>query len=403
MKKKPESSALLQIIGERRSVRRYDGAVVPARTVRNVARVLDTAPGFGGSRCWRFVIIKDRKQRERLISAATGSLRGKINAWLAAKGVPAMIAACAAPERSGRLRDKHFYISDTSIAMQLLVLAARERGLGTCWIGAFEEEPVRRALGVEKGLRVVALSPLGYPFKRPPALTDLAGQYDRYAEQSLHKRRLPLRDIVSLNNYGDKLRLPLRDDVLRKAKSRGAKPGEVIQTLAGKMEFAKSFSKRGPKREQLAWLLEAARPAPSANNSQPWRFVLVDDPKQRAALETAASDEDGMPVPFTHAPVVIAAAAETPMISTRGREQPYFMIDVPIAVSHILLMAAELGIAANVLFDFSERRARRVLKIPDRRRLVALISLGYASKSGEKFPLEYRAAPPAKKPTFELR
>ncbi|MFH1538244.1 MAG: nitroreductase family protein [bacterium] len=411
MKKKTESKTLLQIIGERRSVRRYDGTDVPADAIRSAARVLDLAPGRGGERCWRFIILRDDKERGRLIDAALGSLKGKINSWLAAKGIPAMIAACAdpgsgagaGPKPAGRLRDKRFYLSDTSIAMELLVLAAREGGLGTCWIGAFEEGPVRRALGVGKDMRVVAISPLGHPYKKPPALTDLAAQYDRYTEQTLHKRRLPLRDIVYLNKYGDRLELPFRDDVFRSAKSGKAGTGEVIQTLAGSMKFADSFSERRPKREQLAWIFEAARLAPSANNSQPWRFILVDDRKQREALESATCDEDGMPAPLSQAPVVIAAAAETPLVPVSKHEQPYFMIDIPIAISHILLMAAELGIAANVLFDFSERRVRRVLKIPDRSRVVALISLGHPAEKGEKFPLEYFAAKPAKKHTFEIR
>jgi nitroreductase len=58
---------------------------------------------------------------------------------------------------------------DIGIAMEHLVLAAAERGLGTCWIGWFNEAKVRDALGVPENMRVVASTPLGYPAEDPPA------------------------------------------------------------------------------------------------------------------------------------------------------------------------------------------------------------------------------------------
>lgn len=73
---------------------------------------------------------------------------------------------------------------DIGIAMEHLILAATDRGLGTCWIGAFKEEVAREALGVPESIRVVAFVPLGYP-----------------AEAPRPQRRKSLNQIVSYNRY----------------------------------------------------------------------------------------------------------------------------------------------------------------------------------------------------------
>lgn len=398
MKETAENNKLMSVIAARRSVRRYAGEPLTDDKLSAAVRVLDHAPAYGGERCCRFVIARDPELRDRLVSAATGGLKGLVNKWLT-KGVPAMIAATADPALSGRCHDRRFYLSDTAAAMEMLVLAARENGLGTCWIGAFDEISARKALGLDSKTRVVALSPLGAPFGGKPEMTDIAAHYDRMAEGAMHKKRLPLDDIVFSNTYGDEMTLPYRDSALKKGVCAGAQPGRAVETAARALRFAKSFTSRDLNRELLAHMLEAARLAPSANNSQPWRFIAVDSPEQLKALETAADDDNGLPIPFSSAPMVLAATAATGIIADRGPEQPYFMIDVPIALSHILLTAADQGVAANVTFDFQEKHVKRILKLPDDQRVVALVALGYEAAEGEEFPVSYKR-PEASEPAF---
>ena len=405
MKEDSNPANLMEIIRTRRSVRRYDGAKVSSEVIRNTAQVLNHAPGFGGSRCWRFYLVQDKNPLSRFAAAALSGLKAKINPWLAAPGIPAFIAACADPDKSGRKGDKHFYLADTSIAMEYLVLSACENNLGTCWIGAFDEQPIRRVLGLHKHIRIVAISPLGYPFRREPSPLDLAAQYDRYGIRAMHKKRLLMEEILFLNEYGNKHNLPpVGARHASPLHESGKQSAKVILGLMQKIKFADSFTPKPVEPEKTALLIEAARLAPSASNAQPWRFILVEGKKQREALEAAAYDENGLPVPFTSAPMVIAAVAVVGFGRERGREQPYFLIDVPIAITHILLMASALGLGVNVLFDFSERRARQVLHIPERCRIVALISIGYPSRRTTKdtFPLQFFSAPPPRKPTFEI-
>ncbi|MBN1573851.1 MAG: nitroreductase family protein [Deltaproteobacteria bacterium] len=135
-----------------------------------------------------------------------------------------------------------------------------------------------------------------------------------------------------------------------------------------------SFTDKGIEDDILMKVLEAARLAPSANNSQVWRFFVVKDRRVLKALFGLSKKAS-----FDSAPVIIAAFAEPWTVARRGREQPFFMIDVPIDLSHIILMAKELGISASIEFEFDETRVVELLNPPKNYRAVALVALGYAA------------------------
>ncbi len=82
--------------------------------------------------------------------------------WIAQ--APIIIVGCADPTKSGDKEGKKYYLLDMGISIEHLMLAAAEQGLGTCWIGGgFDETIVKEALGIPQEIRVVALTPLGYP------------------------------------------------------------------------------------------------------------------------------------------------------------------------------------------------------------------------------------------------
>ncbi len=87
------------------------------------------------------------------------------NDWV--ERAPAIIVACAVPAQSAVKNDQPYYMLDVGIAMEHLVLAAADQGLGTCWVGWFDEATARRALRVPEEVRVVAFTPLGYPAETP--------------------------------------------------------------------------------------------------------------------------------------------------------------------------------------------------------------------------------------------
>ena len=71
--------------------------------------------------------------------------------------------ACADPTKSGKMNDQNYYLVDTAIAFQQMMLTAWNFGIGSCWLGAFNEEKVKKNLAIPKEIRVVAISPFGYP------------------------------------------------------------------------------------------------------------------------------------------------------------------------------------------------------------------------------------------------
>lgn len=139
-----------------------------------------------------------------------------------------------------------------------------------------------------------------------------------------------------------------------------------------KRRSVRAYEDRPVEQEKLDRILEAARLAPSASNRQEWRFVLARDAATRQRLMKAASGQAFV----GQAPVVIACCAETDGHVMRCG-QPCYPIDVAIAIDHISLAAVEEGLGTCWIGAFSEPQAKEVLGIPERIRVVALLTLGY--------------------------
>ena len=159
----------------------------------------------------------------------------------------------------------------------------------------------------------------------------------------------------------------------------------------------RKYTSQPVEEDKLIRCLEAARLAPSASNSQPWKFVVVTDPalKEKVATETYSSL-----VAFNHfvhqAPVIVVIVIEKPKIITQIggfiKKREYPLIDIGIAAEHFCLQAAEEGLGTCMLGWFNEKPIKKLLKIPDEKRLGLLISLGYP---------DYDQPPVKKRKSFE--
>ncbi len=148
----------MDVVMKRRSVRKYKPDKVPKAEIEYVLEAARLAPSWANRQCWRYIVVTDEATRRKIA----------MTEW-AAKA-PVMIVGCGDPTKAGNHDGKPYYMLDMGISMEHLVLAAAERGLGTCWLGGqFDERIVREALGVPESHRVVALTPLGYPDESPPA------------------------------------------------------------------------------------------------------------------------------------------------------------------------------------------------------------------------------------------
>ncbi|MCD4689252.1 MAG: nitroreductase family protein [Desulfuromonadaceae bacterium] len=144
------------------------------------------------------------------------------------------------------------------------------------------------------------------------------------------------------------------------------------------------YSDRLVESEKLDRLVEAVRLAPSACNAQPWTLLLVDEPSLRTEVAKATFSKALSFNRFAlQAPLLAVLVLEPPPLTVRlgalvkGREFP--LIDIGIAAAQLCLQAAELGLGSCMLGWFDERKVKRLLNIPHRRRIGLVITLGYAA------------------------
>ncbi len=146
-------------IDQRRSVRAYKGTDVEEDKLRKILEAGRLSPSASNRQEWKFIVVKRKETRKKLADAALGqSFIGK---------APVVIVACAVETGAIMLCGQPAYTVDVSIACAFMLLQAYELGLGTCWIGAFQEDDVKEILKIPESVRVVAMIPLGYPDQPP--------------------------------------------------------------------------------------------------------------------------------------------------------------------------------------------------------------------------------------------
>lgn len=154
--------SILEVIRKRRSIRRYREDPIPEGVLRRVLEAARLAPSGKNLQPWKFIIVRDPGLKEKVAEAS-------LRQYFIAKA-PLIIVACGFPDRcySHMGRYMKSWSVDVAIALEHLILQAQEENLGTCWIGAFEEEKVKAILNVPGEVKVLALTPLGYPAESPP-------------------------------------------------------------------------------------------------------------------------------------------------------------------------------------------------------------------------------------------
>jgi nitroreductase len=146
---------VFEAIKKRKSVRAYLDKPIEEEKLNAVLEAGRLAPSASNRQEWRFVIVRDGKVRRKLGEAANGqSFAGE---------APVVIVACAVTDEHVMSCGQPCYPIDVTIALDHISLAAVEQGLGTCWIGAFNEAKVKEILGIPEEVRVVELMPIGYP------------------------------------------------------------------------------------------------------------------------------------------------------------------------------------------------------------------------------------------------
>lgn len=153
---------LSEAIKGRRSIRAFKPQDVPEEIVEKLIDAARHAPSAGNIQPWEFVIARRPDTKKKLAQAAHQAF---------VEEAPVVIVVCADENRSSMgygNRGKTLYcIQDTAAAVQNILLTAYSFGLGTCWIGAFNEDEASKAVRAPKGIRPVAMIPVGYPNRTP--------------------------------------------------------------------------------------------------------------------------------------------------------------------------------------------------------------------------------------------
>ena len=148
-------------------------------------------------------------------------------------------------------------------------------------------------------------------------------------------------------------------------------------------------------KEKLDRCQEAARLAPSACNSQPWTFIVVDRPELKNAVADTTANKM---LPLNHftkqAPVHVAIVMESPNITSKFgeviRDKKYTLMDVGIAASQFCLQAEAENLGTCMIGWFNEKKVKELLSVPAGKRVMLIITLGYpAGKKRKKIRKEF--------------
>jgi nitroreductase len=164
-------------IATRKSVRAYLDKPVEGEKLNAVLEAARLAPSASNRQEWRFVIVREKEARSQIAMAAGQQM------FIAQ--APVIIVACAETDGHIMTCGEPCYPIDVAIALDHLTLRAVELGLGTCWIGKFNADEVKKILGIPDEIKVVQLMPLGYPVE----------------PDAVQKKRRAFAEIVKLDHW----------------------------------------------------------------------------------------------------------------------------------------------------------------------------------------------------------
>ncbi len=170
---------------------------------------------------------------------------------------------------------------------------------------------------------------------------------------------------------------------------------QVLEVIKRRKSIRK-YSSRAVEKEKIIKMAEAARLSPSASNKQPWRFVAVTDPdlvKQATASALGSINAWARSAPCLMVGCSVRKDVITHWIAEAASGVKFHILDLGIAMEHMVLQAEALGLSTCWVGWFSERKLKKILNIPAGWRVVSLLTVGYkheklAPKTKKKLPLE---------------
>jgi nitroreductase len=365
MNENAQTHSVARCILRRRSWRVYTEAQIEGAAIRTLDHVAKLAPSVIGSGSARVMFVHEPREVSELTTALTAGLVGKGNLWLRSAPPAAYAVLIGDSARGAREADRFLYNVDTAIAGELVVLAATDLGLGSCWMAAVNAEAAAAYLRLGDDDRIPSVIALGHTgVRRKGSL--LAAGWDRVTRVAVSSRRKPLESLCSLDRFDSGRTLPAIDMATLASDQRSL--GDVIEALAP----TSSFGGVAPDERELRLILESMRLAPSADNGQTWRFVVIRGAERTSQL----LHEAGFAPTHGESPGALLVMSAAPFVVKKvRREQPFFLLDHPIALTHALLTAQALGLHWNISFIFDYATVRRWAGVPASHEMTALLAL----------------------------
>lgn len=173
-----------------------------------------------------------------------------------------------------------------------------------------------------------------------------------------------------------------------------------FQQLMNQRQSVRKYQDKPVEKEKMEKLIEAVHLAPSASNSQPWKVIIVNEPDLKNRVAKASFNKAISFNKFTvQAPVIAVLVMEKAKLITqiggsiKNKEFPQY--DIGIAAGHFCLQATELGLGTCMIGWFNEKKIQKILKIPKKRKIGLLITLGYP-------PDDYKLRKKIRKPMDEI-
>lgn len=151
------------LIKARRSIRAFTKKEVEEEKIKHILEAANRSPSAGNLQAYEIVVVKDKARKKQLADAALGQSP--------VAEVPVVLIFLASPNRSsakyGKRGEELYCILDAAIATSYAQLAVTDLGLGCVWIGAFDDEKVKKIIKAPEYLHPVAILPIGYPAEKP--------------------------------------------------------------------------------------------------------------------------------------------------------------------------------------------------------------------------------------------
>ncbi len=157
-------------IMNRRSIRKFKTTAIPDEIITKMLEAARFAPSWANTQCWRFVLLREDVSKNKILEAFSP----RNPAYSSILASPLVVVAFAEKKKSGFYKGEamtnkgdYWYMFDVALALQNMVLAAWEEGIGSVYLGLFDAEKVRIALNIPDNYEVVAIVPFGYPDEEP--------------------------------------------------------------------------------------------------------------------------------------------------------------------------------------------------------------------------------------------